>query len=225
MTHSRLPLPAAALAALALSLAAPVAAQNVVYNPDPAEVTINIEVQQIAVLTVTKGQGTKIIDSPPANGGVFMLPESAEMNATNLNDPDADIPVVQLQTNFPIGSMVMDFPRRNGFNRGCSTTNPGATYFGEAVLAGGSNTVDEEVLGVWPQMARVLNPAGDLGPRTLHNCNDNSLNFTDGGPYGNGIHEFALGVSARWDNTLQSSSNLFAPPGIYEIKLSLTIVP
>jgi hypothetical protein len=178
-----------------------------------------------ATLTVLKGEGTKIIDAPPANGGVFMLPESAEMNATNLNEPGADIPVVQLQTNFPIGAVEMDFPRRNGFNRGCSTTNPGATYFGEAVLAGGSNTVPEEVLGVWPQIARVANPAGDLVGRQLHQCGDTALTYSNGAPYGNGIHEFALGVSARWDNTLQSSSYLFAPPGVYEIELSLTIVP
>ena len=217
MKYRRLSRPiSTATASAALLLAAPAAA-------DPAEVTINVTVEQIAILTVLNGTGTKIIDAPPANGGVFMLPESDAINATNINQ--ADIPVVQLETNFPISSMLMDFPRRNGFNRGCSAANPGATFFGEAVRVGGDSAVDEDVLGVWPQMARVVNAAGDLGPRTLHNCNNNPLSFTNAAPYGNGVHQFALGVSARWDNTLQTSSNFFAAPGVYAIELSLTMVP
>ena len=212
-------------ATLSLGLAVPALAQNLIYVADPAEVTIEITVEQIAVLTVLKGEGTKIIDAPPSNGGVFMLPESAAMNATNLNDPDADIPVVELQTNFPIGSLVMDFPRRNGFNRGCNPSNPAATFFGEAVRVGGVNTVPEDVLGVWPQMARVRIADGELLDRMLHDCNNNSLSYDEAAPYGNGVHQFALGVSARWDNTLQTSSNFFAAPGVYAIELSLTMVP
>lgn len=102
------------------------------------EVTIEVLVQQVTVLSVQKGQGSMIVDSPPANGGNFMLPTSTQMDAVNINEAGADIPVVRLETNVPISSLHLDFPRRNGFNRGCSESNPGATFFGEAVLLGGN---------------------------------------------------------------------------------------
>lgn len=189
------------------------------------EVTIEVLVQQVTVLSVQKGQGSMIVDSPPANGGNFMLPTSTQMDAVNINEAGADIPVVRLETNVPISSLHLDFPRRNGFNRGCSESNPGATFFGEAVLLGGNPGNPAHVLGVWPQMARVINTIGDLGPRVQHNCGNAVLTFTEGAPYQNGIHDFAVGVSTRWDNTLQDSGNLFAPPGVYEIEMSLIVVP
>lgn len=215
--------PAALTVALVLPFSA--SAQNTTYEPDPAEVTIRVFVEEFAVLSVQSGQGSMIVDSPSANGGNFMLPTSTQMDATNINEPGADIPVVRLETNFNISSLHLDFPRRNGFNRGCDDSSPASTFFGEAVLVGGNAGNAAQVLGVWPQMARVVNANGDLGPRTPHNCADSVLTFLDGAPYGNGRHDFAIGVSTRWDNTLQASGNLFAPPGIYEIQMSLTIIP
>lgn len=219
-----------ALALMPLWVAVPAGAQHLSNGPADginmtATVDIEVLVQEITVLSVQKGNGTMIVDSMPADAGNFMLPTSTQADATNLNEPGADIPIIRLETNVDISALHLDFPRRNGFNRGCSESNPGATFFGEAVLSGGSAGNPDEVLGVWPQMARVLNGAGDLGQRVQHNCGDSILNFTDGAPYVNGVHEFAIGVSTSLDHTLQASSNLLAPPGLYEIQMSLTVVP
>lgn len=189
------------------------ASKNITYSPNPAEVTIEIEVQEIAVLSVEDGTGHVTIDSFERGG--FTVP----------TDPN-ELARISLSTNFCIGSIEVDFQRVTGLRGG----DPNAWY-GQAIGNANQNT-----LGVAPYMLTPLqavffggigNPFGLPGNPVAGGANEPLT--TSGVSAGvcspaNGVFDISLGAITKWDLTLPSQP-LFAAPDTYTIPLMVSIIP
>lgn len=205
----------ASAAALALLLPVSVAAQtsNISYSPDPAEVTIRIAVEQIAVLTVIDDLGTVVVDDPNRAG--FTVP----------TDP-SELAELTLQTNFCISSLEIDFPRVTGL-RG----DYPSLWYGQATGNTNLNTLGVTPYMITPQQSIFYGGTGNAFgavSNSIQGGTDSAL-ATSGISAGfcsppNGVYEILLGAITKWDLTL-APEPLFAAPDVYTIPLTVSIVP
>lgn len=187
---------------------------------DTAEVQININVEEIAVLQVLSGIANVIV---------------ADSNRAGYPAPEASLAKVRLFTNYCIGGLQIDFPRVAGLRGGFPSH-----YYGRATGVGNGNT-----LGANPY-AYVTGPSGTQVAHggvasTLNNTFFNPTTPLPGGlnqplimpgpsnnlcpePDGEGIFDLFLGAVTKWDLTL-SPEPLFAAPDTYVIPLTVSIIP
>lgn len=186
----------------------------------PATVDIDIIVEEVAELVVINSNATMIIDDTSDS---FMGTTS-----TGSSFDAADLAVLQLNTNFDVSSIDITYDKVNNIR-----DFGAATWFGEAVLAGGSSANANEVLGVWPQAGILSGATGSIigggGGMAGNDASSDTIGVvrtnTGGGAFGNGSHYIGLGVSTNWDRVPASASNTFAAAGTYNIALTATIVP
>jgi hypothetical protein len=186
---------------------------NTSYSPDPAVVTINIEVQQIAVLSVVNDLGTVVVNDPNRAG--FTIP----------TDP-SELAQLTLQTNFCIAGLEIDFPRVTGLRGDFPNL-----WFGRATGNTNQNTLGVTPYMITPQQSIFYGGTGNpfgVPSNPLQGGADSPL-ATSGISAGfcspaNGIFDISLGVITKWDLTL-APEPLFAAPDIYTIPLTVSIVP
>ena len=222
---------ASALALAAASLAAPAMAQtNIIYDPDPATVDVNVEVQDIAILEVLDDDGNMVIDD---NSDTFMGNPSS--SGTTFDTNVGDFAELRLLTNFTVDSV--DFTYDTVRNIRNDPTDPSSTFngtgfenFGRAIGQSNGN-----VLGVYPQVGVVDSTGGIIGggggifahdgspggtaPRTI--SVDGPDRSTPTG-FANGTHEFAVGVSTNWSRTRLTEPQ-FAEPDTYTLTIEAVI--
>ncbi len=217
------------VSAVALSLlAAPAMADETV--------DIDIIVQDIAVLSVTKASGEMIIDN--TDDTTMGNPSSAGSTDGPANGDWAE---VQLQTNYDVDAVRFTFPFTADI-RNDPVGNPNSTFNGTNFMwFGKAENADGKILGVFPQ-AGVVGSDGKIGGDSPlggrgqciwgHDAaNKGPLDVKGecrtGGATGlsNGVHNIAVGVATNWGNTPKTQPEIFAPAGTYTITMEATIVP
>lgn len=198
------------------TLAAAIACLGGTALANPAEVTINITVEPIAVLDVVEGSATVIMGSSDRVG--YPMP-------TN------ELAHVQLSTNFCVAGIKVDYPRVTGLRGGFPNQ-----WYGEA-----TGLVTTNTLGVNPYafIGTGTLAHGGFVSTLLDTTIDPSLPLPgaaanlplsiSGGSAGlcspaNGTFDIFLGVVSRWDLTLPPEP-VFAAPDTYRIPLTVSIIP
>ena len=169
-------------------------------------VNVNVQVEEIAVLSTTQASATMIIDD---NQDGFMG------NPTSVaKDNFGNVAAVQLETNFSVDAVRFDWDT--------SGTGVVPEYDDAWAAAIGSGTGN--ILAVLPQASILDGENGSFvggGGSAVFGSNT-QIDVT--GPFGNGTHYFGIGVSTNWGNTMPGQPE-FAVPDTYEAEFEATIVP